>query len=100
MLEARALESTLSVRVLYIPDRDLISPNVLGVYFERIADLDWQSLEDLAQAVVGDLNSEVMPRWIQISTEMKSELFTHRVTLEERQPRWDNRHLLPRLAIG
>lgn len=92
---AQGLESTLT----YVPDRDLLVSDSWPAYLARAGALGWSGLEDLGQAVLGDVTSELMPRWLQLRLTWPGSAVGHTVILEERQPRWDNRHLMPRLTL-
>ena len=57
-----------------------------------------KTLEQLAIAVLEDINNEVVPRWVQIVATRDSGGETEQhVLIEDRQPKWDNAALLARL---
>jgi NADPH-dependent 7-cyano-7-deazaguanine reductase QueF len=86
------------VEVRYIPDASILTPDALATYLHTLANLTWTHLEEIAASIVSDLNNELVPRWVQITVAGTNDAFTHRVTLEDRQPRWDNPVLLSRIG--
>lgn len=56
----------------------------------------------LAMALLGDFSNELVPRWIEIVVVTESSgpagERTHRVVLQDRQPKWRNDDLLSRLS--
>lgn len=89
------------VNVRYVPDKLILEARSFGTYLEALADLKWESPEDLAVTVLTDLNNEVVTRWIQVTINVPElqhhAVDTHGVTIEDRQPGWDNPALLGRL---
>jgi len=90
------------VQLRYIPGSLILEPETLGVYLDRLSEENWSSLESVAAALIDDLNNELVPRWVQIRVEISpqpdSPTHFHSVTLEDKQPKWDNQQLLARLA--
>ena len=90
---------TMSLR--YIPDRDVLNPDCLALYYREISGAEWGSLEEVAVTLLDDINNEVVPRWLSVALLRRdmatSEREKHGVVLEDRQPRWDNPRLLNRL---
>lgn len=89
------------VNVRYVPDKLVLEARSFGAYLEALADLHWESPEDLAVTVLTDLNNEVVTRWIQVSINVPElqhhAVDIHAVVIEDRQPGWDNAALLGRL---
>ena len=90
---------TMSLR--YIPDRDVLNPDCLALYYREISGAEWRSLEEVAVTLLDDINNEVVPRWLSVAL-IRRDMATperekHGVVLEDRQPRWDNPRLLNRL---
>jgi len=85
----------------YIPDRFILDGDAFAQYLEAIDKVTWNSPEDVAVAVLCDVNNEIIGRWVQVSLEAPlaqgSALSNHAVVLEDRQPGWDNPSLLGRL---
>ena len=96
-LEPSGFEAAVEVRLRYVPDRHVLSPATFGDYLAGLAEFEWASLEDVGQTMLGDLNSELVPRWSQLILTSRPEGRLHNVVLEDRQPRWDNPALLARL---
>lgn len=91
------LDAAVEVRLRYIPDRHIVTRAVFVDYLLALAEYDWSSLEDLGQTMLGDLNSELVPRWVQLILTARPGGELHHVVLEDRQPKWDNPKLLARL---
>ncbi len=93
--------SPTGVEVRYVPDRLIIEPLSFGRYLETLGGLAWGSLEEIAVTVLDDVNNETVARWIQVTVSAHrpdaSNVGTHNVIMEDRQPRWDNPRLLARL---
>ena len=92
------ISETCRVDIRYIPDLTVLKPASLNTYLSTLSALGWDHLEALGLAILNDLNNEVIPRWVQITVWGKSADMAHRVTLEDRQPRWDNPALLSRIV--
>lgn len=90
-----------AVRVRYVPDKLILEARSFGVYLEALAETVWSNPEDLAVTVISDLSNETVSRWMQISVSVPElnhhAVETHDVTIEDRQPGWDNASLLGRL---
>lgn len=86
------------VDIRYVPDRAILTPASLTIYFERLRSVPWPRLEDVAVAMINDLNNELVPRWVQLKVSGESDGLEHHITLEDRQPKWDNPALLARIG--
>ncbi len=82
-----------SVRVRYVPDREVVSADAFARYLAVVEGLAWETLEAMAAAVLDDVNNEAVPRWVQVTARRDG----HAVMQEDRQPQWDNKALLSRL---
>lgn len=91
---------TASLLIRYVPDTLVMEKSSLGGYLQVIGAGDWQSLEDVAAAILDDLNNELVPRWVHvgISGPEDGNGARHSVIVEDRQPNWDNPALLARLS--
>jgi len=96
---AQGPEAPVTVRVRYVPDRHILAASVFGTYLSALEQSSWDSLEVLGVAILGDLNSELVPRWMQVILVAKADANEYSVMLEDRQPRWDNPRLLSRLML-
>lgn len=89
------------IKVKYVPDRLIVEPAAFGRYLETLTGIEWGSLEELATTILGDFNNELVARWIRVEAIAPEEAYpgvgTHEVTIEDRQPDWDNQALLSRL---
>ena len=92
-----AFGAPVEVGLRYIPERDIVAPGALGDYLEALSAHPWPSLEDLGQILLGDINSELVPRWAQVKLSGRVDGQLHSVVLEDRQPKWDNPKLMSRL---
>jgi hypothetical protein len=86
--------AALTVDVRYVPDKRILDVAASETYW-RLADLDDQSPESVAATVLADFNNELVPRWIQVVASEESR--GHQAAVTDRQPNWDNPHLLDRL---
>lgn len=77
----------------YVPDREVLDTTSVRGYVYALPQL---GLEALALTVIDDLANELVPRWVEVIAERTSPVL-HRVTIEDRQPDWDNVALLNRL---
>ncbi len=92
------ISQTCRVDIRYIPDLAILKPASLSIYLSALGDLNWERLEALGLTILNDLNNELIPRWVQVTVSGTSADMAHRVTLEDRQPRWDNAALLSRMS--
>lgn len=91
----------LIVEVRYVPDKLILSSGGFALYLAGLADADWNALEEIAVAVLDDVNNETVARWVQVTVSDDADAgdskTSHSVMVEDRQPRWDNPALLGRL---
>ena len=87
---------TLSLELRYVPDRFVMQADSLTPYFDSVSAAGC-GLEEIAIAVLEDVNNEVVPRWIEVSVTADEGGIGRRVTLQDRQPHWDNPPLLARI---
>jgi len=89
----------LLIRIRYVPDRQVLVPPSLTEYFAALGEAPGTHLESVAAAILHDLNNELVARWVQVQVSSSEASPTrHHVTIEDRQPKWDNPGLLARLA--
>ena len=86
-----------SLRLRYIPDRDVILPPCLDDYLSALSDLSDSTLEAISQTILEDFNDQVIPSWLEVSVSEDTGAFSHQVRVEDRQPQWKDRGLLDRL---
>lgn len=91
------LAATVAVKLRYVPDRMLLARASLDSYLDGLLARPWPDLESLGVVAMEDLNSELIPRWLHLTLTTMIGGGEHAVTLEDRQPRWDNAKLLQRL---
>jgi hypothetical protein len=89
------------VVIHYVPDRAIVEPAAFGRYLEALAAAEWGSLEELATAILGDFADALVARWTRVAATSPEGAYpgvgSHQVTIEDRQPGWDNPGLLSRL---
>lgn len=95
MLSASLGSATLRLR--YVPDRDVLIPQSLTAYLAALALHLPESLEETAQTVLEDINDQVIPCWLEVTLSLSADNIEHQVRIEDRQPRWQDRGLLDRL---
>ena len=86
------------LRLRYVPDRDLLTPESLGRYIDTLAQMSIASLEETAQMILEDITDQVIPSWLEVTLSRNAETMRHEVRIEDRQPNWKDRGLLDRLA--
>ncbi|WP_419797515.1 MAG: hypothetical protein ACNI26_14585 [Terasakiella sp.] len=87
------------LRLRYVPDKVIIDTAKIDAYFAQLFDLPDYSLEQTANALLEDMNNELVARWIQVFAEEEPhQTITLTIVIEDRQPQWDNPHLLVRIS--
>jgi NADPH-dependent 7-cyano-7-deazaguanine reductase QueF len=88
-----------TVILRYVPDRFVLPVESFQAYLDRIAGIDWPSLEAAAAAVLDDIANEVLARWSQVTLRVADEDGSggHEIAMEDHQPGWHNEDLLYRL---
>lgn len=90
----------LEVDLRYVPDKAILAPEALGRYLGALGAGTWSSVEEIATAVLDDINNEVVPRWVRVTVvrgdKVHPAIDHHSVTLEDRQPKWDNPAIVAR----
>jgi 7-cyano-7-deazaguanine reductase len=92
-----------AIHLRYVPDKAILNPASFGRYLDTLGTLAWETLEEVAAAILNDVNNELVPRWLQVSISAPDQVHPgidrHEVLLEDRQPNWDNAGLLSRLKL-
>ena len=86
----------------YVPDKLVLDTFEMEPYFEFISELDWHSLELIALDILEDINNEVIPRWVQVSSAFRArreDAISSEVTVEDHQPDWENTYLMNRINM-
>ena len=89
--------------IYYIPDKYILAADSIQNYLNLLENEKILTLEELASAILFDLNNEIVARWTQVNL-IKSNKnknlninATHIVTIEDHQPNWDNFKILSRI---
>jgi hypothetical protein len=103
-LQAFGLGMPTRIGVHYAPDQLIVEPSAFGRYLEALGTIEWESLEGLATAILGDFSNQLVARWARVVVTAPEGAYpgvgAHEVMVEERQPGWDNEALLSRLSNG
>jgi len=90
-----------SINLRYVPDKVILQPVSFGRYLDALGTVDWTALEEVAAAVLNDVNNELIARWVQVGISAPGQthlgIDRHEVLLEDHQPNWENAGLLSRL---
>ncbi|MCR9220810.1 MAG: hypothetical protein NXI21_11335 [Alphaproteobacteria bacterium] len=83
----------------YVPDKRIVRQAAFRDYLAGLTGIEAGANlpERLALRILGDFNDELVPRWVQVVVATPGDA-GHRVLVEDRQPKWDNRVLLARAA--
>ncbi|PHZ85252.1 hypothetical protein [Paremcibacter congregatus] len=87
------------VGIRYIPDKLLLDPENLPAYLEKILSQTDVTVDLLAPEIIEDLMDQVIPKWIEVTLEQAPDQQNQKiiVTVEDRQPNWQDDGLLLRL---
>lgn len=89
----------ISVRLRYVPDRDVIVPASFETYLEAaFLELDG-ALVAMAQTVLEDINDQAIPCWMEILLVRTDGAIEEKACVEEKQPRWQDPGILARLGL-
>ena len=84
------------VRLAYVPDKLLLDAGAFDAYLAAFP-ADAAAVEMLALEVLDDIGNELVPRWTRVVVSMPREgsgVRMHSAIAEDRQPNWDNPHIL------
>ncbi len=98
-----AASSSHGIRLRYVPDKLLLRPETFETYLAAVTATDELPAEELALAIIEDINNEVVPRWVQVQIENSATgpepaSGAYRVLIEDRQPNWDNPQIIARAS--
>lgn len=83
----------------YVPDKLLLNHESLASYLEQIVARNPEKAEILAHDILEDVMNQTIPKWIQVNLRHAENNFGQNIliTIEERQPGWEDDTLLNRL---
>lgn len=87
-----------TVRLRYVPDRDILAPDALPAYLRAVAALPGQGAEAAAQTILEDVLDQLIPCWLEVTLSITANGVRQRVRIEDRQPKWQDRGVLDRLG--
>lgn len=92
-----------AIRLQYVPDKLLLLPEIFDAYLSALTAPGDLPVEELAIAIIEDINNEVVPRWVQVQIERckagaETSVGRYRVLIEDRQPNWDNPQIIARAS--
>lgn len=98
-----AASSGRAVQLRYVPDKLLLRPEAFDAYLRTLTSASEMPAEELALAIIEDINNEVVPRWVQVQIEASAggrepKSNAYRVLIEDRQPNWDNPQIIARAS--
>lgn len=100
-LEIRDL-GLITIALSYVPDRVVLEPPAFPAYLLALGRQGWNAIEEIGAAVLGDVDSEIVPRFIRVSVAAEGAqpqgLIRHAARFEARQPNWANDALVSRLG--
>jgi len=90
-----------AIQLRYVPDKLLLLPDAFETYLAALMASGETPVEEMALAIIEDINNEVVPRWVQVQIENgvngpDPTSSTYRVVIEDRQPNWDNPQIIAR----
>lgn len=98
-LEALGANDRVRISLRYIPDRLIIKSDCFSAYIKALFESVEQTIEEGAAILVDDINNELVTRWVQVIVfEDQGKTSQHSVVIEDRQPNWDNPHLIARMT--
>jgi len=97
--ETAPWSAPIAVELRYVPDDLVLAPASLQAYLALLGSSEWETLEQLGASVAGDIDAELLPRWLRVRLCTQVTDNEHRVDIEQTKPGWDNRMLLARLRI-
>lgn len=100
-LAPSGLEATggVIVDLFYVPGKLIIDVDNYDKYltFFETRSQGYKTFEELAANILDDLNNELVPKWIMLNVISEHAHTVHCVSVEERQPKWNNDDLLRNL---
>ena len=90
-------DAQLLAEIRYVPDKRVLDVENSHSYWQHHRLQDRRDPEAMAATVLADFNNEIVPRWVQVL--LVDQRRGHQVVITDRQPAWDNPHLLARLRL-
>ncbi len=98
-LDVSPWPESITVALRYVPDDLVLAPVSLHAYLTTVGSSEWETLEQIGAAMAGDIDAELLPRWMRLRLSARTADNEHRVDFEQTKPGWDNRMLLARMKI-
>ncbi|MBL4803045.1 MAG: hypothetical protein JKY45_14265 [Emcibacter sp.] len=92
-------EQTFQFGLRYVPDKLLLNHEALVDYLTHILKQTSLKTEILAHDILEDIMDQIIPKWIEVNLKQQPNIFgqTILITIEDRQPGWDEPLHLQRL---
>tara|TARA_E500000305_G_C3937440_1_gene195807 strand:+ start:143 stop:505 length:363 start_codon:yes stop_codon:yes gene_type:complete len=87
----------ITVKIHYVPDREIIMRDSLIRYLQAIERLDWTGIESIGVTVMEDFFDVSIARWTMVTLQQTDDDAAIEFMAEDRQPNWNNTRLLERL---
>lgn len=95
VLDGIAPRAGCRVRLRYVPDKLILDRDAFLDYLATLAPPPGGATENLALALLDEINNEIVPRWVQIAlSAVTDDVPVETVILTDRQPNWDNAAIL------
>ncbi|MEQ8707434.1 MAG: hypothetical protein RIC36_00475 [Rhodospirillales bacterium] len=88
---------TITVKIHYVPDREIITRESLTRYLEALRELDCSGIEHIGVTIMEDFFDVSIARWTLVTLQQTDGDTTIEFMAEDRQPNWNNTRLLERL---
>ncbi len=90
---------SIKINLCYIPDKLVILPESFKLYLNSLNITNISPIEAMAHIILDDLNNQLVAKWTQITIDdnKNNPDIGHKILLEDRHPRWDNKDLLNRI---
>ena len=88
------------LRLDYVPDRTVLTPESMSRYLAALEATPWTTLEALVAVILDDVNNQLVPRWVLVTATRQTDMTAHHAAACDGQPDWDRPALLDRLEAA